>query len=106
MKPTPELIPPTTVPNPWFRGPISPYSKPTFTYPGKSLLAYRGFDVFRNPEGSWDYLFDGLPITQRAGFDPAKGREIIDEILSGKVWVTGDVVRKHLRDHGIPVLTE
>ena len=105
MKPTPELITPTTVPNPWFCSP-SPYSKPTFTYPGKSLLTYRGFDVFKNPEGSWDYLFDGLPITQRAGFDPTKGREIIDEILAGKVWITGDVVRKHLRDRGVPVYEE
>ena len=106
MKPTPKPITPTTVPNPWFCSPTSPCNKPTFTYPGKPLLEYRGFAVFKNPEGSWDYLFDGLPITQRAGFDPAKGREIIDDILAGKVWITGDLVRKHLQDHGIPVRTE
>ena len=105
MKPTPEPITPTTVPNPWFCSP-SPYSKPTFMYRGKPLLEYRGFAVFKNPERSWDYVFAGLPITQRAGFDPAKGREIIDDILAGKVWITGDLVRKHLQDCGIPVLTE
>ena len=87
--------------NPFHR-PTSAYSPKTFTYAGPCLLEHRGVQVFKNAQhASWDYVFQGVTITQRAGFTAASAREVIDNILDGKgnEWRPENVC-EHLRKHG------
>lgn len=78
-----------------------------FVYTEPPLYHYRDVFVFWNYRGSYDYVFKGAVITQRAGFRPtlegasAKeiAREIIDELLDDvdtSDRVSG-VVREHIR---------
>ncbi len=68
--------------NPWYDAARISNSKPVLAYEGNRLLSYRGVDVYRNLSGSWDYLYNGMAITQRAGFNKDRARAIIDGILS------------------------
>lgn len=89
-----------TATNPWFR-PNNPYSVRQFNYPGRCLFTYRGVEVYKNPAGSWDYILDGVAITQRAGFSADKAPAIIDAILDGDEYTyCADAVCEHLRAHG------
>jgi len=69
------------------------------------VFSYRGVDVLRLANGSFDYVFCGCCITQRAGCDRGpKAQAVIDEILDGNQPVS-DGVASHLIAHGSPALT-
>jgi hypothetical protein len=87
-----------TARNLW-HNPRSAYSPRVFTYSGRPLFEHRSVRVFKNPAGSWDYIFADFAITQRAGFDKAKARAVIDEILDG-TGLVADAVANELRKHG------
>lgn len=68
--------------NLWYNPSRSP-GPAIFSYPGESLLNYRGVDVFKNPAGSWDYVLNGATIAQRAGFNREGAKDNIDGLLDG-----------------------
>lgn len=84
--------------NPWFRK-DSPYSHKIFEYPGSKLFEYRGVEVYKNKEGSFDYILGDTAITQRAGFSKESAPSVIDEILDGEKPVSENVYI-HLRGIG------
>jgi hypothetical protein len=81
--------------NPWHHNERGECDE-TFSYDGKCLLDYRGVSVYKNVAGSWDYIFDGMTITQRAGFSPEVAPLIINFILDGKEDVINLTVYNHL----------
>jgi hypothetical protein len=88
----------TTTRNP-FHNPQSGYSRTTFTYHGGPLFTHRGVTVYKNDAGSWDYVFEGVTIAQRAGFTKEGATRIIDEMMDG-LSPHSDAVRDHLRANG------
>jgi hypothetical protein len=86
--------------NLWHR-PDSAYSQRQFVYRGKCLFEHRGVKIYKNPAGSWDCTFNGVTITQRAGFHKETAAELIDGILDGTaVMPVADAVANHLRAAG------
>jgi hypothetical protein len=81
--------------NPWHHNERGECDE-TFSYDGKCLLDYRGVSIYKNVAGSWDYVFDGMTITQRAGFDPTRAQNIIDAILDGGDEIYDLTVYNHL----------
>jgi hypothetical protein len=56
-----------------------------FERKGAPLLSYRGFDIYEWSEFGYpgfDYVYDGVCITQRAGV--SKYKQVIDELLDSK----------------------
>lgn len=86
-----------------FHNPQSAYSSKVLNYDGRCLFNHRDVEVFKNPRGSWDYIFAGAVITQRAGFSAARAKELIDDILDGREY-RSDAVADHLEAHGFTVL--
>jgi hypothetical protein len=89
-----------TVINPWHKTSYEG-SNPTLTYTDKCLLSYRGVEVYWNPRGSYDYTFNGMAITQRAGMsDKNKARAVIDALLDGDdaTWRC-ETVAAHIAKH-------
>ena len=84
-----------TVTNPWHR-PTYHDSKPNLSYAGRCLLSYRGVEVYKNPAGSWDYIYKGMAIAQRAGFHKDRAIALIDEMLAGKCILMCDHVLDHV----------
>lgn len=92
--------------NPW-RNQKPPYATlgpEKFEYNGKPLLTYRGVEVYKNPCGSWDYVFDGMTITQRSGFTKDGAPGVIDEIFGGKSLCNQNIA-DHLTRHGFTPLS-
>jgi hypothetical protein len=81
--------------NPWHHNERGECDE-TFSYDGKKLFEYRGVTVYKNVAGSWDYVFQGMTITQRAGFHGQMGAMFIDAILDGTVPVYNLTVYNHL----------
>ncbi len=86
-----------TVTNPWYRKEYSS-SRPTYEIEASPCFQYRGVSVYRLVS-SWLYVFEGMAITERAGFDKNRAPGIISDILDG-ASLSSYYVTKHLRAHG------
>lgn len=53
------------------------------------VLEHRGVKVYKLWEKSFDFVFNGVCITQRSG--ASKAKEIIDSLLNGEVPVSEQV---------------
>ncbi len=92
-----------TVTNPWHDAARISNSKPVLSYEGRCLLSHRGVEVYKNPAGSWDYVYEGMAITQRAGINKGRACDIIDGILSmsdeSMDWMlTSRAVQAHIKE--------
>lgn len=89
--------------NPWFKSCNTP--RPEFyENDAPKVFSYRGVDVYKLRNNSFDYVFSGCCITQRAGFKKESAPAIIDEILDGNQPVDNEVAH-HLITHGHKALT-
>jgi len=70
-----------------------------FEHNGRKVGEWRGVEVFHNPAGSYDYVYEGAAISQRAGYEADTGAIITNAILDGFACVS-DPVAEHLRQHG------
>lgn len=86
-----------TVINPW-HNPQSAYSTRTYTLSTAPVFTHRGVSIYRYISNSFLYVFDGMAITHRAGWD--KTSRVIDGILDGKAEYISDTVAAHLRKSG------
>ncbi len=91
-----------SVKNPWFRK-DGPYSRPMYEIDGAPVFQYRGVSVYRRSQ-SWLYVLGDTAITERAGFEKAKGAALVDEILDGQT-PSADAVVLHLRRNGHKALS-
>jgi hypothetical protein len=82
-----------------FHNPQSAYSRREFKYDGHALFTHRGVSVYKNNADSWDYVFEGVTVCQRAGFNKARAVEIVDAMFSGDSCHS-EPVCAHLRAHG------
>lgn len=87
----------TTTRNPWHRPQKLEYGPAFYVYDGKPLATYRGVSVFWNHLGSYDYIFAGVTITQRAGFTKSRVPEIVDLLLTGNDPLSNETVNAHIR---------
>ncbi len=92
-----------TVTNPWHDAARISNSKPVLSYEGRCLLSHRGVEVYKNPAGSWDYVYEGMAITQRAGFSQERARLLIDELLCLDSLTMCQTVRDHIASHQVVV---
>lgn len=72
---------PVTYKNPWYE-PGGKYGPPVYTHDKRPMIDYRGVRIFKVWERRYDFVMNGVCITQRAG--ASKPRELIDDILDGK----------------------
>lgn len=83
-----------------FRSALTPHQAKTFTYTGPALYAHRGVSVYRNNDGSWDYVFEGVTITQRGNPKTEENAvRLIDAMLDGQE-PRPKAVCEHLAKHG------
>lgn len=87
----------TTARNLW--APRNPHMRETFTYHTPPRFECSGVAVYRNPAGSWDFVYAGAVIAQRAGFSKEGALAVIDGLLNGTNALTSDVVRVHIAAH-------
>ena len=87
----------TTARNPWHKPGKTEYGPETYVYYGKPLSAHRGVSVFWNHRGSYDYVFAGVTITQRAGLTKSRVHEIVDSLLTGNDQLSNSTVKAHIR---------
>lgn len=85
--------------NPWAS--LTNVKRPEFyENNARQVFEYRGVVVFKLHDTSFDYVFAGACITQRAGCDRGESaRQVIDGILDGKLAVC-DEVAKHVAANG------
>ncbi len=85
--------------NPWHESRSFRRTPQYFEHDGAQVGAvYRGVTIYRRPEGYYDFVFDGMCVTQRAGITEAIA--VIDGILDGNDAYVCDTVAAHLREHG------
>ena len=65
-----------------------------------AVLEYRGVTVYKLHNQSFDYVFAGAAITQRAGFNADRAKGVIDGLLdeTGHDW-SSERVKAHIRLH-------
>lgn len=63
--------------NPWYYE--NPGMQPTF-HTDKTPIEYRGVLGYQRIPGAWDYVLDGICITQRCGWST----QWIDDVLDGR----------------------
>jgi len=69
----------TTYRNPWYRPSVG--GDPEFYTTDVKPMEHRGVLVYQRIKGRcWDYVKDGVCLTQRAG--ASRYREVIDELLA------------------------
>lgn len=66
--------------NPWHDGTPN-YGPAMFRHQHKPLHTYNGVEVYRIHESHFDYVKEGVCLTQRAG--ATKYKEVIDNLLKG-----------------------
>jgi hypothetical protein len=89
--------------NPWAK--ILNVPKPEFyENNARVIFTFRGVSVYKLGEQSFDYVFSGCCITQRAGFNEANARKIISDILDGNDPVAQPVA-DHLKRNGCKPLS-
>lgn len=70
--------------------------KPVYFNDAPLIKEYRGVQVFKLYNGSYDFVLKGACITQRAGV--ARYKEVIDGILDGTDLLTGTAVTNYLKE--------
>ena len=70
----------------------------------KLVCKYRGVEIFKLYNESYDFVFSGACIGQRAGFNKNTYQVIIDDILDGNTPVSNEVAA-HLKDCGLKPLS-
>lgn len=88
--------------NPWHRKDV-PYSRATYEIKGAPVFEHRGVAVYKLTQ-SWMYVFGDTAIAERAGFNKARGQEVIDSLLDG-MEPCADAVVQHLRANGHKALS-
>ncbi len=92
----------SSIRNPWFREEYRS-SRQMYELDGDPVFQYRGVSVYRRSQ-SWLYVLGDTAITERAGFEKAKGAALVDEILDGQT-PSADAVVLHLRRNGHKALS-
>ena len=87
----------TVARNPWHKPGKPEYGPETYIYEGQPIATHRGVSVFWNPCGSYDYVFAGVTITQRAGLTKSRVPEIVDSLLTGNDPLSNATVNAHIR---------